>query len=325
MPFHLQGRQTGLDSSPEARLGKMRLLRSARNGVSVLDTSSETRAGGGIQGSIIKNQKDTVPQPSFVDHQFDGRRQFVQYLISHNRIFEKADQPVEQFMPPVEEVALTRDKTNLFYVILGVFSLLALLRLGFRKYFQDLFRAFFSPTLSNRQLREQLYQTPFPAFALNLFFTISLGLYLYLVLLHTGYLRMEYPLYLLGVFVFLFIIVYLVKFLLLRLCGWLFGLSDLMDHYVFTLFLINKVLGVILLPFALLIAFSTPGLSALALDISIVGIILLVAYRYIRVFPLVKSQFSFSKFHFFLYLCGFEIAPILIIGKLTLIWLNGAS
>lgn len=290
------------------------------------DSMQAAGVGKDLALDSIRPRKDTAPQPSFAYRTFQDRREFVQYLLRHNRIFKKMDQPVLRLMPPIKEKrAVAVEETRLFYLVWGIFFLLALIRLGFRKYFKDLFRAFFSPTLSNRQLKEQLSQTPFPAFALNLFFTLSLGFYLYLVLLHIGYIRMEYPLYLVGVFVFLFIFVYLVKYILLRVCGWLFGLSELMDNYIFTLFLINKVLGVVLLPFILLIAFSAPELSATALNISIVGIILLLIYRYVRIFPMVKSQFSFSKFHFFLYLCGFEIAPILIIGKLTLIWLNGAS
>jgi hypothetical protein len=132
------------------------------------------------------------------------------------------------------------------------------------------------------------------------------------------------PLYLIPVFMALFMAVYLIKYVFLRFSGWLFGFQEATSGYVFTLYMVNKVLGVALLPFILILAFSTPAFAGVALDISLILIVMVFVYRYIRAYALVKNQIFFSRFHFFIYLCGFEIAPILIIGKLVLIWLNGA-
>lgn len=247
------------------------------------------------------------------------------YLLTNNRLFSGIQQPKMRLMQSrMSALTWQSDKTTLFYLLLGVCFLLALIRLGFRKYFNDLFRAFFSPTLSQRQLKDQLHQTPFPAFALNVFFTISIGVYLFLVLLKTQYLPPGSPLYLVVFFILLIMVIYLLKYVVLRIGGWLFGYHELMDNYIFTLFLIHKILGIVLLPFSLILAFSPTGLSSVFFNLSLIFIALLLVYRYIRVFPFVKSQAAFSRFHFFLYLCGFEIAPVLIIAKLTLIWLNGA-
>src|SRR5699024_7386443 len=210
------------------------------------------------------------------------------------------------------------------YLLLGLCFLLAVIRYGFRKYFKDLFRAFYSPTLSQRQLKDQLRQTPFPAFALYVFFVFSGGIYLYLILLHMRYVSITDPLYLAVFFIGLLILSYTLKYVILRLCSWLFGVRELIDNYIFTLYLINKILGVILLPFILILAFSPPVLSNASLNISLILVAFLFLYRYARVFPMVQPPVNLSKFHFFLYLCGLEIEPILIIGKLTLIWLNGA-
>lgn len=270
-------------------------------------------------GIVAQDSLGTVLQD------FDSRQDFVHHLLTHNILFSGANHPQFQLMQPrISQASSMVSGTMLFYLILGVCFLLAVIRLGFQKYFKDLFRAFFSPTLSQRQLKDQLYQTPFPGFALNLFFTVSAGIYLYLVLLKTGYLTLAEPLYLVVFFMLLFAVIYILKYVVLRICGWLFGLHELMDNYIFTLFLINKVLGIILLPFSLILAFSPSGMAQSFLNISIIFITILFIYRYVRVLPIVKSQGSFRKFHFFLYLCGFEVAPILIIGKLTLIWLNGA-
>ena len=278
-------------------------------------------------GTTVQAPVAAAPLPSyptFVGRSFDRPTVFADYLLAHNRFFDDSLPPEKQLMPlGIRQGREASHRSLLFYLLLGVCFLLALIRMGFSKYFQDLFQAFISPTLSQRQLKDQLYQTPFPAFALNVFFSLSAGIYLYLVLLRTGYIPDEDPLYLAALFVVFLMFSYSFKYVILRLCGWLFGYYELMDNYIFTLFLINKILGVVLLPFVLLLAFSTPGWSNAALHISIVLVAILFIYRYIRVFPLIKSQIAFSKFFFLLYICAFEIAPILIIGKLTLLWLKG--
>ena len=56
----------------------------------------------------------------------------------------------------------------------------------FAKYFNDLFRVFFRTTLKQRQIKEQLMQTPLPSFAFNIFFIASAGLYADFLLFHFG-------------------------------------------------------------------------------------------------------------------------------------------
>jgi hypothetical protein len=266
-----------------------------------------------------------VALPSFTNHAFDHYREFTDYLLINNIIFQNTTHPLPDIaIPRTGDQIISSTDTFLFYIIFGVFFLLAVIRLSFTKYFSDLFRAFFNPTLSQRQLREQLSQTPFPALMLNIFFTLSVGLYLFLILRHFNYITVSRPLYLVPAFMLLIMVIYLVKYAFLRFSGWLFGYHEVTAGYVFTLYMVNKILGVILLPFILMLAFSTPMLAGIALNVSLIIIVLLFIYRYIRAYSLVKSQIFFNKFHFFIYLCGFEIAPILIIGKLVLIWLNGA-
>lgn len=274
-------------------------------------------------------QKKTVVHsftlPSFASYSFDHYRGFVNYVLANNAIFRNTsrDQP-DEIIPLIRDTKDSRIKTGLFYTLLGALFLLAILRVSFTKYFTDLFRAFFNPTLSQRQLREQLSQTPLPSFLLNLFFTVSAGIYVFLIFLHFNYITTDQPLKLIPLFILIFIIIYSVKFAFLRFSGWLFGYDDLASGYIFTLYMVNKILGVGLLPFILVLAFCTPAIAGVALNISLILVILMFIYRYIRIFSLARNKIIFNKFHFFIYLCGFEIAPVLIIGKMVLIWLNGA-
>ena len=215
------------------------------------------------------------------------------------------------------------DQDWLAYLVGGVLLLLGVIRTSYLKYFSDLFRAFFNPTLSQRQLKDQLSQSPFPNFLLNFFFAISMGLYLYLLMYRLNYPTNAIAWMLIPGLMVLVGVIYLVKFVVLRFCGWLFGNEELIDAYVFVLYLINKVLGIMLAPFLVVLAFCEPQIAAACLYISIFFIVLLVVYRYIRSYSLIRQYLSFSKLHFFLYLCAFEVVPVLIITKVLLLWLTG--
>lgn len=211
----------------------------------------------------------------------------------------------------------------LVYLVGGVLLLLGIIRTAYLKYFSDLFKAFMNPTLSQRQLKDQLSQSPFPNFLLNTFFVISLGLYLYLMMYRLNYPTDAIAWMLIPGLMLLVGIIYIVKYIVLRFCGWLFGNEDLIDAYVFILYLINKILGVLLAPFLVILAFCKPEIATTSLYISVFFIVLLIVYRYVRSYSLVRQYLSFSKLHFFLYLCAFEVVPVLIITKVLLIWLTG--
>ena len=217
-----------------------------------------------------------------------------------------------------------RNMDWLIYLMAGVLLVLSVIRLSYRKYFADLFKAFLNPTLSQRQLKDQLSQSPFPNMLLNIFFAIVLGLYFYLVLYRQQIFPQAEPWLLIPGLIILVAVVYGSKYLMLRFCGWLFGNTELADAYIFILYLINKILGVLLVPFLVIIAFCKPEIASTSLYISLFFIALLIIYRYIRSYSLVRQYLSFSKLHFFLYLCAFEVAPVLILTKvLQNIWLTG--
>jgi hypothetical protein len=245
---------------------------------------------------------------------------YVQQLIKEN-VFFKADKPRYYDMNTERPY---RDLDWLVYLVGFIVLLLSIVRLVYMKYFSDLFRAFLNPTLSQRQLKDQLSQSPFPNFLLNIFFSISLGLFLYLVMYRQQYITTNANAWMLipGLMI-LVALIYMIKFLMLRFCGWLFGNTDLADAYIFILYLINKILGILLVPFLVILAFCDPEIARIFLHVSLFFIALLIVYRYIRSYSLVKQYLSFSRLHFFLYLCAFEVAPVLILTKVLLIWLTG--
>src|SRR5206468_2108814 len=57
-------------------------------------------------------------------------------------------------------------------------------------------------------------------------------------------------------FIFVVTAAYALKFLVLKICGWLFDQEREMGTYIFNIFLINNILGMALLPFICIIAYN---------------------------------------------------------------------
>ena len=51
-------------------------------------------------------------------------------------------------------------------------------------------------------------------------------------------------------------LIYLVKYCALKFTGWVTGLKEITNTYVFVIFLINKIIGIFLVPFIVILAFS---------------------------------------------------------------------
>ncbi len=212
-----------------------------------------------------------------------------------------------------------RGKEYLFYYLVFLLILFGLLRRVFAKYFYDLFRVFFRTTLKQRQTQEQLLQAPLPSVFMNGFFVLSAGLYVNFLLQYfeisiaeNFWLQYLYC----GVAI---ASIYIVKFIGLKITGWLFNVSTATDAYIFIVFIINKILGVYFLPFLLLLGFATGLLYSSAMIFSWFGIGLLLLYRFILSYRAVRKEVKLNSFHFLLYIIGFEVVPLLLIYKLLLL------
>lgn len=212
----------------------------------------------------------------------------------------------------------TSGNEGVFYFLVALLFFLALMRLIFYKYMSTMFTLFFRATLRQQQLREQMLQAPLPALLMNIFFVVVFATYLVLIGNRIG---LPSP----GTFwtsllyaVIIVAAIYIGKFILLNLLGWIAGIGNVTDTYIFIVFLVNKMIAVFLLPFIVLLAFPTSYLLPLVLTLSYVLIAGMFIYRFVISYRPVRSEIKLSRLHFFLYLCAFEIAPLLLIYKVLL-------
>ena len=207
---------------------------------------------------------------------------------------------------------------SIFYYMLSLIVFLALTRLIFYKYISTLFTLFFRATLRQQQLREQLLQFPLPALLLNIFFVVNIGTYFVFL---AKYYKLPFAenfwtsmFYVISVVA----IIYAGKYLLLTIAGWVFGIRSVSESYLFIVFLINKMTGIFLLPILVLMAFPNPALLPVVITLSYVLLGGMIVYRFIISYKPVRDEIKLNRLHFFLYLCAFEIAPLLLIYKVLL-------
>ena len=221
---------------------------------------------------------------------------------------------------------LTEKKFNgeelLFYFLIGLLVFYAGLRLLFPKYFTDLFRVYFRTTLKQTQVREQLLQNPLPSLFLNGFFVVTGGLYASFILRYFN-VAADLGFWELWLYSsFLLSVIYMIKFAGVKLAGWLFNKNEAASSYIFIVFMTNKILGIVVLPFLVLLAFSSKTIYIAAVILSIVLVSCIFLYRLYLSIAVVRNQVRINPLHFLLYLVAFEIIPLLILFKLVMNFLK---
>jgi hypothetical protein len=211
---------------------------------------------------------------------------------------------------------------GVFYLIAGLVLLMALIKFFFARYFTNLFRVFFNTSLRQGQLTDQLLQAKLPSLFFNLFFMLSGGVYIYFLLLHYGLVNQQRLWIVIAACIIGLALIYSVKYSGLKFTGWITGYKTSTDTYVFIIFLICKILGVILLPFIAIMAFAQPVVAKTGAFISLLIIGLLFFLRFLRSYNLLQNQLKISRLHFFLYIVGVEVIPVLLLYKGLLILLS---
>lgn len=206
-------------------------------------------------------------------------------------------------------------KDLLFFMVCGLFILYGIVRTAFPKYTDSLFQNLVSFSSIGKS-DTNMGQNNLPSLLLNILFCLSLGLLGTLIIQQTKDVSLPFwQIWLLGSAVLGTI--YLVKSLTIYLSGWIFNASVDARSYMYVVFMVNKIIGVLSLPAILIFAFAeNPQLNQYIITIGSILLIVLLLYRYVVTFSLMARNLQLNALHFFLYLCSVEIIPILILYKL---------
>lgn len=238
-------------------------------------------------------------------------------ILSANRFINIKDSPV--FF--IETTRSDNGKEFLFYSIFAMVLILGIFKTFYRNYFNNLFRVFFNTSLRQSQLADQLLQAKLPSFILNIFFTISLGVYVWLLLKNFHPVSIVSSEMLLPFCIAAMAVLYFLKFCLLKFMGWLSDIRETTNNYIFVIFLVNKITGIILVPFIILLAFAQPSWTQTVARVSVLVLGLFFLSRYVKSYGIIQKKISVHPFHFLIYILGAEIIPLFIFYKLTMDYL----
>ena len=207
------------------------------------------------------------------------------------------------------------ERRSVFGYFIGLSLLLTLAVVLLRGELAKAYAAFLNDNLLGGLYRDQAGPAGPPLQLLHLIALCAGAFYLLLLLRalgalpegRTGYHYLLCAIALLGGMAF--------KHGLLWLLGCLFPLRQELGRYSFTVLIFTILLGFGLYPFVALLAFGPASFQPVVIYASLAFVLLLYGFRSVRALFHAGSLPTRRAFHFFLYLCSVEIAPILLLWK----------
>ncbi len=223
---------------------------------------------------------------------------------------------IESLTSGMTEVHVSKQNIRIIMTILSLLLLAVLLTIN-RSMINKCYRAIANDNYLRFLFREY-NSMPWMYWMFYFLFLLNLGFFIYLL---AGYFRVDLnnslPNLLLCVGVV--VLVYVAKHLVLNLLGNTFPVEKETDLYSFVTMLVNSQLGLILVAVNLLVSFAPPQVVSVAIWLGIGSIILMYLFRMLKGLFISSRFITGNQFHFFLYLCSAEIAPLLILGKMALV------
>lgn len=234
-------------------------------------------------------------------------QQSLQDTIERYRQQEKEERFIN--LPPV----LQQKRTLIFATFLILLIMLTLVITINRSVIDHILRAFLNDNFLNLLYREQRGKINIQYLFLYFFFIANLGFFIFLSMDYWFDVRPETSLL---ICILLVGCIYLVRYITLNLLSKIFPVAKEANQFNFTIVIFNILLGLILLPINLFLAFAPSKLSLISYYIGIVLLLLFYLFRQMRGLFISVRFLNSSKYHFFAYLCTVEIAPILVGIKL---------
>ena len=211
------------------------------------------------------------------------------------------------------------NRTNadwLTILLLLILVLFATVRTSYSKYLGYLYQSLFNYSTSFRMFREKNYSALHAAFRLEVYFYITLSVFLFQAV-NYFHIHFRYSNFILYLFCFGAVLAYfLIKKMVYFLFGSVFEGTNETREYIFNMDNYNRAAGIFLFPIITLIAFfpkQDPAFPIFLGGLTVLAFYILLLQRGIAI--LLKKQFSI--FYLFLYLCSLEFLPLLLIYKIV--------
>ena len=208
-------------------------------------------------------------------------------------------------------IALTKIIFNqdIIFVLLTIsFLLIAVLKSFYWKHAKLLLMGIYAQRYANQYLREENAFTERVSFITFLLMSINISLIILNLIPKTSVLE---TFSLIGAVMLFFFI----KILLIFLLGSAFRVNDIAKLAIFFSFLFDRALGFFLFPLLILLSFFAFNITSFIILVVAILFIVLLLLKLFWLWNIGTNAFGLSHFYIFLYLCTFEISPLLLLAK----------
>jgi hypothetical protein len=209
-----------------------------------------------------------------------------------------------------------RDMDWIFYLFAGSLFLLGLTRVVFPGYAESLFRGFFGSAAMQKKMGEGMSRHGIASLWLNLLFLLNGSIFLYFLLLPYGMADLPgRPWQWIGVCMLVLFGVYVFKYAILLLAGWVFGKVRQAHDYMSVVFMVNRLAAILLLFSSLPLALAGDGERQFFLPVIWLVLAILLVIRLSRTFDFFRKAFRIGFPQFLLLFLSFEVLPLLLLRK----------
>jgi hypothetical protein len=208
----------------------------------------------------------------------------------------------------------TRDPW-IIIILGGLLIYTAALNRLLNKDFKNVLQSFYSKRVLGQVSKEDTLINSWAFIGFFLLFAFTFGLFLYQ---YSSYRNHYYSISGLNLFVSLSIIIlviFAVKFLVLKFIGFVFNSNKIVSDYLSVLYLTYFNIAFVFLPVCVCFSLIDAFLIPLVLYTALALIIVIFVWQYLRSSVSIVSNIRFHIFYLFIYLCALEICPILILIK----------
>lgn len=197
----------------------------------------------------------------------------------------------------------------LFWALLFLSFLLAIALNINRSVTLKLYRSLVNLNFLSLLYRESKEENLLIYYLLYGLYFIGISLFIYLSINH--FYGTRDPIYILYVAVFV-LASYGLRHLSLKLIGSIYGIYREADRYLFSIVIFGCIMSILLIPADFIITFVNPAIARKAIVFISILFILMYLYRQFREIIFSVNLWRNHIVHFFLYLCTFEIAPLVL-------------
>ncbi len=203
----------------------------------------------------------------------------------------------------------------LFGVLLSALIYLAFVMTVYQQQVSKIWGAFTNEQALAALYRERGGQMSFHYWVIYTLFAVSTGVFCYQVAHHFN-VKMNSALVGLSLCMLGVALITFFRHTFLKIIAAIFPFFKEVNLYIFTITIFHLAMGLLLVPFVVFIAFAPDSMQTIALyaGLGLVGFIYIL--RSVRGLMIATKQILEYRFHFLLYLCAVEIAPMLILIKL---------